>query len=199
MGVAESLETKNFEVKRIKETPNFNLIEIPIPEKRVTLWMTDGLSTYNMPVPEKHEDENFVELYFCLPSYWDLQEPNPNFTWPLEWLEKLGNHAINKQTWFGHGHTIQCYSDFSPLSSSLKANHFFMVRPVLLEEELENINIGSKKITPLGIIPIFGEEMDFKQAKGTLKFLKRLIHKNVDEKLDDFRESTMKGRIRLFR
>ena len=34
----------------------------------VTVLMTNGLSDYKMPVPERMKDRNFNEIYFCLPS-----------------------------------------------------------------------------------------------------------------------------------
>ena len=39
----------------------------------VTVIMTNGLSDYKMPVPEKLEGEEYNELYFCLPSYWEWE------------------------------------------------------------------------------------------------------------------------------
>lgn len=199
MKLATYLESKGYAVRTLEKGTEFDILEIKVPDLRVSLWMTDGLSNYTMPVPEKHQDENFAELYFCMPSYWDLDSSDEKFVWPKLWLQKLGQHLLTKQTWFGHGHTIQCYPDFRSLSASMKSNHFMMVHPILLADVLKDISLDRKKITPLGVLPIFGDEMDYKQAKGTLKLLKRLLNKNLDEKLDDFRESTMTGRMRLFR
>ncbi|MCT4560883.1 MAG: suppressor of fused domain protein [Crocinitomicaceae bacterium] len=199
MKVYQYFSDKGYQVEVLEQFAHFQVIQVHIPEKRVTLWMTEGLSYNEMPVPEKHYEERFVEVYFCMPSYWDLKSTKDKFRWPLHWLEKLGNHVLNKKTWFGHGHTIQCYPDFRSLSESMKPNHLFLVKPMLMSDQLTDIQIDGNNITFLGILPIYGEEMDFKQAKGTLKLLKRLTNKNIDEKLDDFRESTMKGRIRLFR
>ncbi|MFN5032685.1 MAG: hypothetical protein ACK5FX_10745, partial [Flavobacteriia bacterium] len=40
----------------------------------VTILMTNGLSNYQMPVPEKMAGREYNELYFCLPSYWNIED-----------------------------------------------------------------------------------------------------------------------------
>jgi len=38
----------------------------------VSVLVTDGLRNYKMPVSEKEEGKEHNELYFCLPSYWEI-------------------------------------------------------------------------------------------------------------------------------
>ncbi|MEN9977787.1 MAG: hypothetical protein RLZZ569_412, partial [Bacteroidota bacterium] len=71
-------------------------LELAIP---VTILMTNGLSNYEMPVSEKWKDRAFNELYFCLPTYWDLEDTsNPNFNWVFEWIYRLETFVKEKQT-----------------------------------------------------------------------------------------------------
>ncbi len=166
--------------------------------------MTNGLSDYQMPVPEKYADEAFKELYFCLPSYWDLpidakgfQENNdPNFTWVYPWITRLSKFLLNNNTWFGHGHTMPCGSEIKPLSANMKQNYFILTRPILLEQELEEIQLKGKKVGFLAIIPLFPDEMDYKQGKGTQKFLRKLVGRNINENLDDYRHTCLKSNWR---
>jgi hypothetical protein len=51
----------------------------------------------------------------------------------------------------------------------------------------------------LAIIPIFPDEMDYKQGKGTFKFLQKLSNQGVTEKLDDYRSTVLKSKWRLRR
>lgn len=166
----------------------------------VTILMTDGLSNYTMPIPEKMKGREHNELYFCLPSYWEWDDlENPNMNWIFTWIQKLSKFAIDKKTWFGHGHTMQCGSDMAPLSPTMQQNHFFLTDPMLLEKELEPIEINGKEIHFLSIIPIYGEEMDYKQGKGTAKFQQKLRNSGITEKLDDFRGSVLKSKWRFFK
>ena len=68
-------------------------------EKRspIQLLMTNGLSFYEQPVPEKYATLKHIEIYFCLPSYWDLEDQqNPSMNWVKPWIQKLAKHLIEK-------------------------------------------------------------------------------------------------------
>ncbi len=185
--------------KEIDESLQLLLIKINTTSP-ITVLMTCGLSDYKMPVHEKYAGREYNELFFCLPSYWDIQEEdNPNRYWPVIWLEKLANHVKEKNGWFGPGHTIQCSKDFAPISETLKQNHFMLVDPILLEKEMAPMEVSGKKIHFLAGLPIFGDEMDYKQGKGTAKLLSKLKNKKIDEKLDDWRENILKSRWKFRR
>lgn len=165
----------------------------------VTVLMTNGLSNYKMPVPEKMEGYEYNELYFCLPSYWEWEDQeNPSMNWVFDWIQRLAKYVIEKETWFGHGHTMPAGKDMNPLSPTMKQNHFILLSPQLLEEELAPVNLGEKTVNFLAIVPIFPDEMDYKQGKGTFKFLQKLQSKGVTEKLDDFRATVLKSRMKFF-
>lgn len=200
-----SVLTNRFGASAIKEIEgkanDLPLIQIKLDLKSpVTILMTNGLSSYKMPVPEKVKGREFIELYFCLPSYWDLDDrTNANTNWVFPWIERLAKHVIEKKTWYGHGHSMPCGAEKKPLSDLMKQDHFFLVDPILLEEELAPINFGDKSIHFLSIIPIYKDELDFKVARGTFKLLEVFNLKGVNEKLDDFRLTTLRGKWKLFR
>ena len=162
--------------------------------------MTNGLSEYKMPVPEKLTGREFNELYFCLPSYWDLEEKdNTNMNWVYTWLQKMAQFVVEKNTWFGPGHTIPSGPDKQPLSSTMKQNNFFLTDPIQLEEEMKPLQLGNCTIHFLAIMPIFQDEMEYKHAGGSFKFLQKLNAVGVTEKLDDFRSTIMRSKWRLFK
>ena len=166
----------------------------------VTLIMTNGLSDYKMPVHEKMKGREFNELYFCLPSYWKWKElDNEKMNWIFPWIQKLSKYVVEKNAWFGHGHTMPCGTDENRLSSSMRQNHFFLSDPVLLEAELAPIQLGEKTVHFLSIIPIFPDEMDYKQGKGTFKFEKKLRTHGITEKLDDFRGTILRSKWRFLK
>jgi len=177
---------------------NISLYHIVIPKEKISILTTIGLSNYEMPVPDKMVNRKNNELFFCLPNYWHLSDTsNEKFNWVFHWIERLTNYVIEKNTWFGPGHTMPCGNPFQSLSSSMLENHFFLIDPILLKNELSPIQANEKEIYFLGIVPIFEDEMDYKQGKGTYKLLKKFNHHGITEKLDDYRGSVLKSKWRF--
>lgn len=166
----------------------------------VTVLVTNGLRNYEMPVHEKYEGREFNELYFCLPSYWEWEDlENPQMNWVFNWIQRLVRYVRDKETWFGPGHTMPCGADMQSLSATMKQNHLLISDPILLESEMAPIDVEGKRVHFLAIIPIFGDEMDYKQARGTFKLMQKFSNKGVTENLDDFRSSALKRRWSLNR
>jgi hypothetical protein len=193
---------KRFSEKEISsisnEFGNFLLIS-PINRNGNKILLSTDLSDFKMNVHEKHAGEEYNELYFYLPSYWDLSDlKNSKMNWVFEWLEKLKNHVINKNTWFGNGHTIPCGKELKPLSETMLQNHFILASPIELNVELSAITIDDKTIHFLAVIPIFEDEMDYKQGKGTAKLFRKFELAKVTEKLDDYRKTVLKNRWNFF-
>lgn len=171
-------------------------LELDVP---VTVIMTASLSEYKMPVLDKWVGREFNEIYFCLPAYWDFENySNPNASWVYTWLYKLERFVRDKNTWFGPGHTIPTGNPEVPISDLMKQEYFIFLDPILLQKELAPVSIQGKTIQFLSIVPIFGDELDFKMGKGTQKFVRRFIQRNQDEKLDDYRSSVLNSRLRFF-
>jgi hypothetical protein len=164
----------------------------------VKVLVTNGLHKYNMPVPEKLKGFENIELYFCLPSYWELDLNNEKFNWVYFQIQKLSKHLIEKQTWFGVGHTFSNGQPPKALSSSMLQNHLLLTEPIMLENYLDQIEVEGKTITFLAIVPIFSDELDYKMAKGYFSFIKKFRAKNNEELLDDFRQSIKNRRFGFF-
>ena len=161
----------------------------------VNVLLTNGLSNYKMPVPEKEVGNEYIELCFCLPSYWEWEDANnPQMSWIFPWIQKLAKYVQEKETWFGHGHTLPTGAELNPISETMQQNHFFLMRPLLLETEMAPIKVDGKMVNFIFITPIFADEMDFKQGKGTQKLITKFINKGITEKLDDFRGNILKRR-----
>lgn len=190
---------KRFGEHRVLDAPFFEglpLLVLDLELKSpVTIIVTNGLSDYKMPVPEKWEGREYNELYFCLPSYWEWEDlKNPNTNWIFDWIQRLAKYVVEKETWFGHGHTLSIGKDHKQLSNTMKQNYFFLSDPMLLVDELAPVNVDGKIINFLAIIPIFKDEMDYKEHKSTFKFVQKMDNAGVTEKLDDFRSSVLKRR-----
>lgn len=163
---------------------------------QVRILVTNGLHHYKMPVPETEIGKEHNELYFCLPSYWEPNDrENPRMNWIYYWIQRISKYVQEKETWFGHGHTMPTGKEALPLSDTMKQNYFMLANPMLLEHELCPLEVGDKVVNFLAIVPLFEREFLYKQGKTTRKLLKKFRDNQVDEKLDDFRESVMKSRI----
>ena len=196
---------RRFGEHRVGELP-FSEGEIPLlvleleSTSPVTVIVTNGLSDYRMTVPEKYSGKEHIELYFCLPSYWDWQDlDNPKMNWIYPWIRRMAKHLVEKETWFGHGHTIPTGKDLTPISESMQQNHFILLEPIGLVNELKPIELSDKQVNFLAVVPIFKDEMDYKQARGTYKLLNKLNSAGVTETLDDFRSTVLKSKWRLRR
>jgi hypothetical protein len=171
-------------------------LELDVP---VTVVMTATLSNYQMPVLEQWTGREFTEIYFCLPTYWDFEDyTNPNSSWIYDWIYKLERFVRDKNTWFGPGHTIPTANPEVPISPMMKQEYFIFLDPILLQKELAPLLASGKTIYFLSIVPLFGDELDYKMGKGTQKFVRKFIQRKNDEKLDDYRHSILDSRLKFF-
>lgn len=184
-----------------QDVTNIDLLLIStVKRSPVQLLMTNGLSNYEQPVPEKYATLKHIELYFCLPSYWDINDKdNPSMNWVLPWIQKLAAHLVDKQTWYGVGHTFPNGNPAEPISPTMKQKYFLLNSPTYFSEELKPLAVEGKTIEFLGVVPIFEDELDYKMGKGTYKLQKKFLDKNITELLDDYRMSTLKNKWRVFR
>ena len=185
---------------------DFPLLAINLETKgqEVTLIMTNGLSEKTMVIPEKLGNRNHIELFFALPSYWEWEElDNPNRNWVFTWIQKLAKHLINNDTWFGYGHTFSNkmmdddISEFQPLSETMHQQHLILLDPIDLDYEIQKVIIDEKEIYLLAIVPIYSDELDYKQGQSTRKLVKKLANSRVNEILDEFRGTVLKSKWRL--
>jgi len=173
---------------------SFTLITL-LNSNELRVLMTNGLSNHRMNVHEKHVGEEFVELFVLLPSYWKLDElENPRMNWVFDWLTKLKKHVIEKDTWIGNGHTFSTGKEMDAISPTMLQNHFILSNPMELAQELAPIQMPDKRVYFLSLIPIFADEMDYKQGKGTAKLFSKFALQNITEKLDDYRSTVLKTR-----
>src|SRR5690554_3186986 len=135
--------------------------------------VTNGLSNYKMPVPEQYKGQKFNEIYFCLPSYWDIDDKiNPNTRWPLEILQKLAKNVVENNTWYGRGHTISNGNPPRPLSEMMKQKHFVLTAPIAMEDFLRPISIEDKTVHFLAVVPVFENELKLKETKGYRRWIR---------------------------
>ena len=164
----------------------------------VKVLITNGFRDYKMLIPEAVNEPNRVELFFCLPSYWDLEDlTNANMNWVFEWIQRIPKYVRDNGTWIGHGHTFSIGKDRAQISENMKEDHFIVLKPMALEREMAPL-ILEEEVSFLAIVPIFSDEWDYKQGKGTTKLIRKLESKGVTEILDDFRTTVLKSKWRIW-
>jgi hypothetical protein len=106
--------------------------------------------------------------------------------------------VLEKQSWFGPGHTIPCGNPPVAISHLLKQEYFIFLDPIFLESEMKPITVAGKNIHFLAIVPIFGDELDYKMGKGTQKFIRKFIQRKNDERIEEYRKSILSSRMIFF-
>jgi hypothetical protein len=171
-------------------------LELHVP---LTIIMTSSLSEYTMPVTDKWKGREYNELFFALPAYWDLNDKdNATLTALFDWIYRLENFVISKNTWFGPGHSIPCGNPSEAISPILKQDNFMLLDPMFLESLFQPLKVNGKQVHLLAIVPVFSDELEYKMTKGTHKFIRRFYQKKFDERIDEFRVSMMNSRFKLF-
>jgi hypothetical protein len=179
-------------VYNIDDTVSVFAIDFSVT-KRVKLLMTCGLSAHQMNMPDHLKSQKSCEIYFCVPSYWELlNDLNSEGNWVINWLKLIVNYIKLNDTWVGAGHTLKCGADKLPLSPTMKQEYFVFSTPILLIDEFTEIKKMKGDINFFSIIPLFEKEFHYKQRRGIKKFHKKMIAVGMSEKLDEFRFSLIK-------
>jgi hypothetical protein len=139
-----------------------------------------------------------IELYFLLPSYWDVKKKHQQ--WPLSVLERMILARNEKGVWFGPGDTLTAHSrkindtaDPEPINDIFKQNHFFLMEPMAAEPLLENRVKGDCQW--LGVTPIFQKEFDYKTRRSSLELMMNFEKNQVTELVDEHRPMAVKKRL----
>lgn len=199
MSVDDFLKNSFSNYKKItSQEESFNYFEIDeIPDARIL--MTSGLSECKMKVHDRHQGEEYVELYFLLPPYWKEEDLSKSQNeWVFTCLLNIKNHIQQKNTWFGHGHTFSFTDLETPLFKSTKETHFIVSDPIALDDYLKPLSVNDKTIHFLSIIPVFKNELHYKEARGTFKMFEKFQQYRVTEKMDGYRETVIKSTLSRF-
>ena len=199
MVVDDFLKSSVGNFKRIKNKEDsfiyFKHEDIP----NVSVLMTDGLSQFRMDVHEKHTGEEYAELYFLLPVYWEEKDLyKKENEWVFYCLSKIKNHVETNNTWVGHGHTFSFKNAEVFFLNTPIPTHFMITRPIELKELLKPIPSEKHAVQFLALLPIYKNELSFKEARGTFKLEEKLRQYQVTEKMDGYRESVIKSRFARF-
>lgn len=170
---------------------NFAIKHINPSDVPYQIIYTDGLHKNCQSVAKKHVEFERIELYFCLPNYWDIDQNK----WPIYWLDKLAQVPQKNNTWYGPGDTIPAGNPPKSLTEKFEANHFMLVEPIEVAEEFDKMNFTEMNVKFFGIVPIFQQELDYKLRNSAKVLTQRLQKKGYSEKIDLFRSPVCRKRF----
>ncbi|RKP49957.1 suppressor of fused domain protein [Cohnella endophytica] len=157
---------------------------------------TTGMSYLPMNAPEGREDYRFAELMVCLPSDWPISDAafeNPDHYWPVYWLKMLARLPHEHDTWLGQGHTIPNGDPAEPLSGATNLNGIILLPPIRVSQEFHTLQIDEERCVHFYcLVPLFGEEMQFKLDEGSDALLDKFDKYQLNEVVDLKRKNTCK-------
>ncbi len=164
-------------------------------EPKMTLVFTSGLSNFQMEVPKGLESKSQAELILLLdeafnPETWEYRGMDVQLV-----LKKIASLVTEKKSWIGAGHTFPNVSEEPTISIYTEMDHFMLIEPVLLEEQLKALKNGEQEITFLAIIPLFKKELEYKMKNGAYSLMKRLKKNSISEYFEMKRPVVLKRKF----
>lgn len=165
------------EGKIIEEvSDSIHLVYYPPNDQRSNgILITEGLSEFEMPVPERLEVKRRCELAFVFPSYWPddfYEQENENYNWPTEWLKRIAVLPEKKNTWLGEGHSFPA----EKLAPITEQEAFILVKPSVVKA----LKVEDDGPAVYAVVPITQKELNYKLKNGAPKFLKKFYTQSIE-------------------
>lgn len=162
--------------EKVSRTVHSDIYLIPADENRpFTLLLTGGMSALPMNVPDDYECPRFIEAMMIMPPDWDFENPsdvaNPK-NWPFSFLRELTKFPHEHNTWFGCGHTYS-FDDNRELGLAIGFNAVLFQCSCGFPAEFTHIVDNDRVIEILTLIPIYNEELEYKNEHGSLMLLEK--------------------------
>jgi hypothetical protein len=175
------------------ESPDFHLDVYwikPNKDRNYILLMTNGISSIPLKTPKK-DFSKYIELCILLPKGWKLENEDwrkdKNY-WPIKILKDIGRYPSRNDTWLGYGHSIPTGI---PIIGT-KFTGILLIKSKILPEEFQQIKYGRNKIELYTLLPLYGEELEYKKNNGTKKLLELFEEKNINEIINIKRKNVCK-------
>jgi hypothetical protein len=180
------------------------LIFPPSGDRVEWILVTAGMSALPMTLPEGVSSENFAraELVISLPPAWgaDLNTSLSNnetvtaevLYWPLRELKALARYPHVSGTYFASGHTVPSLNE-SPYHESTGFDGCLLSHSLHLPEETVVLDLPSgERLSLLGVMFLYPEEVECKLQNGLTQLLRLLDKVGVSEYVDATRKSAVR-------
>jgi len=179
------------------------LIVNPTPERNFYTLITSGMSEFAMQVPDGAEEYQYTELMICLPPTWKLSEEafkDERNYWPVRALKTTARFPHEYNTWLYMGHTLVNGNPAQPYSEDTRFQGMFVWVPDVEDKAgFFNLEMNSEKVVHFyTLIPLYGEELDYKVKHGEEELLNKLNKIGVTDVLNPTRKNSCKKMFGLF-
>lgn len=138
--------------------------------------VTIGMGAYSMHVPQDLAEQKLAraELVIALPPYWDIQNEDEKWYWPVRLLKSIARMPAANEAWLAWGHTIE----LNPPTGYENPTQF---KAAILVDPL--IGKDAPPVCPLPdgdevnfyhVIPLYQEEMVYKLQNGADALLAKI-------------------------
>lgn len=143
-----------------------------------------GMSALPMSIPEDIDSSEFAEVMMLLPKEWNLQyesfSDERNY-WPIRIMKELMMLPHSNNTWLGFGHTFGHEND-EELAEGIGFNSVMLAHSMELSEDFTQIELEDEKVIDIyTLIPLYGEELEFKKKNGASNLLERFDDFGIEE------------------
>jgi hypothetical protein len=129
--------------------------------------ITVGMGAFVMDTPPDLIDCELAraELMICLPSNRHIGSPSDEWRRPLYWLRALAHIPAGKETWLGWGHVVPIEDT---VSKKAKFSGMLLIDPPAYDREASFCEMPDGSIVNIyQILPLFADEVKYRQAMGT--------------------------------
>lgn len=145
----------------------------PSPRRNFSSLVTCGMGALKMKVPAGKGLEEYAraELIICLPRDWNFKSTDEKWSWPVLAVKTLTHLPVDKDSWLGYGHTV----DFGHAMSMENTQCGALITMAFGEKGCEVCSLpGGGKVWFYQVIPVYREEIQFKEKYGTSRLIDRL-------------------------
>lgn len=160
--------------------------------------LTSGMSDLDMHPPEGLENHALAELCLCLPPSWPLSMTNfgwrePNYFWPISLLKGAARFPHEHKTWFSRGHSLSGADGFIPRQAAVGFTAVYFTIPQNFPDGADQLLTAEdgRSIQFLAAIPLFPQELAFKEKHGAEAFEEELQAAGINELVDPHRASVL--------
>ena len=128
--------------------------------------VTVGLCNYKMDVPTEFNmlKLEYAEVLISLPPYWQLENKDEKWQWPITLMKNIVNLATRPGGWISWGQTFDNLVPFC--KTGIEQSAAILVEPQMIDEEGLEFVLDGRDINFYQIIPIYVEELEYKEKYG---------------------------------
>lgn len=154
-----------------------------------------GMSALPMKVPKGIKSLELAEVMILLPKEWNLDYESFNDEhnyWPIRIMKELMMLPHANKTWLGFGHTYS-HEGGNEFAEGIGFNSVMLAHSMELSSDFTHIELeNGKVVTIYTLIPLYREELEFKEQNGASALLKKFSKFGIGEVVQVGRKNVCK-------